>query len=87
LPVALQFYVNFTSLHMFPLPRRNGIYYKTEQINDSKEITFPVALPYNVNKITFFYCNEPSENNRTVNFIIGKYGLGIFGQNIYFKLY
>ena len=72
LPVAVHFFFNNSTINVFISPIRNDIYYSFEsQFNVTREISFPITLPYNILNLNFFRCERPTVNTEMVTFNIG----------------
>ena len=72
LPVALQVLKNMSSINVFIIPKRSGIYYILDnQLNDTREIIFSLPLPKNTLNLSFSYCDAPILNTELSTYFIG----------------
>ena len=71
LPVALRMSKKMSSINVFIVPKRSGLYYIENELNLTREVTFPITLPNNVSKLSFFYCETPTANTEFSTFYIG----------------
>ena len=60
-----------SSINVFTVPKRSGLYYIENQLNLTREVTFPIKLQNNVSKLSFFYCETPTVNTDFSSFYIG----------------